>query len=63
MQKELLEALVRKGLSKEDTYSVMLVLTKEEKAKKMLSFLREKETLSSDEICEYAGFLAFEKNT
>ena len=59
-QKDLLAALLEKGLSREDVYAVMLVLTKEEKGKKMLAFLRETPSPSPDEICEKAGAIAFE---
>ena len=61
--RELLSLLAEKGLPREDIFSVMLVLTKEEKGRKMLSFLRERDSLSPDEICEAAGSIAFEENT
>ena len=59
-QQELLAALQQKGLGREDIFSVMLVLTREEKGRKMLAFLRESGELTPDEICEKAGFIAFE---
>ena len=62
LQKELLEALGQRGLSREDMISVMLVLSREEMAKQMLSFLKENENLSADDICEKAGKLAFGEN-
>ena len=62
-QTELLSALAAKGLPREDTFSVMLVLTKEEKGRQMLSFLRERGELTPDEICEKAGEIAFEGRT
>lgn len=40
----------------------MLVLTKEEKGQKMMSFLKESETLTPDDICKRAGEIAFEEN-
>ena len=58
-QAELMKALTEKGLPREDVFSVMLVLTKEEKGRRMLAFLREKEALSPDEIREMAGKIAF----
>ncbi len=61
-QKELLALLTQKGVSREDVYSVMLVLTKEEKGRKMLSFLKEKENQTPDEICRKAGSIAFGEN-
>ena len=57
-QQELLSRLCEKGLSKEDVFSVMLVLTKEEKGRQMLSFL-EQENLDSEAICRKAGEIAF----
>lgn len=61
-QTKLLFLLSQKGLSKEDMYSVMLVLTKEEKAKKMIAFLEETGASSPDDICEMAGKIAFGEN-
>lgn len=55
-------ALAEKGLRREDILSVMLVLTREDKARAMLSFLSEKEALSADEIFQKAGSLAFPQN-
>lgn len=60
-QKELIEKLSEKGLTREDIFSVMLVLTKEEKGRAMLSFL-ETEELDSDLICQKAGEIAFSEN-
>ena len=59
-QEELIRELVKKGLPREDLFSVVLVLTKEEKGRRMLSFLRESGSLSVDEIREMAGKIAFE---
>lgn len=58
-QKDLSEALVEAGLSREDILSVMLVLTKEEKGMAMLGFLRSSQNSSIDEICRKAGEIAF----
>ena len=58
-QEDLMRELVKKGLPREDLFSVMLVLTKEEKGKKMLASLRESGVLTSDEIREMAGRIAF----
>ena len=58
-QKDLSEALLEAGLSREDILSVMLVLTKEEKGIAMLDFLRSSQNLSVDEICCKAGEIAF----
>ncbi|MBP5289236.1 MAG: hypothetical protein J6Z79_05115 [Clostridia bacterium] len=58
-QEDLMRELVKKGLPREDLFSVMLVLTKEEKGKKMLASLRESGVLTPDEIREMAGRIAF----
>ena len=55
--------LVEKGLSRSDVLSVMLVLSSEEKGKKMLSYLKEEKELDSDAICKRAGEIAFGENT
>ena len=60
-QTELLEKLREKGVSREDIFSIMLVLTKEEKGKKLLSFL-ETEEADSERICQKAGEIAFSEN-
>ncbi len=61
-QKNLSEALVEAGLSREDILPVMLVLTKEEKGIAMLDFLRSAQNLSADEICRKAGEIAFSES-
>ncbi len=61
-QRQLLSLLSEKAVPKEDVYSVMLVLTREEKAKKMIGFLTENKDLTADVICEMAGKIAFEEN-
>lgn len=61
-QNDLIQLLMEKGLPREDIFSVMLVLTKEEKAQKMMAFLRENNALTSDDICKRAGEIAFEEN-
>ncbi len=61
-QSELLSLLAEKGLPREDIFSVMLVLTKKEKADEMILFLKENQTLSADQICEKAGKIAFGEN-
>lgn len=55
-------ALAEKGLRREDILSVMLVLTREEKVRAMLSFLSENTVLTVDEIFRKAGSLAFPQN-
>lgn len=62
-QNELMQCLLEKGLPKEDLFSVMLVLTKEEKGRKLMAFLKENETLSPDDICKRAGEIAFQETT
>ncbi|MBQ4037225.1 MAG: hypothetical protein IJC84_03780 [Clostridia bacterium] len=62
LQKELMAALAEKGLRREDILSVMLVLTREEKVRAMLSFLSENTVLTVDEIFRKAGSLAFPQN-
>ena len=59
LQKDLLAALTERGLPREDVFSVMLVLTKEEKTRAMLTFLRENGDLDADAIREKAGEIAF----
>ena len=64
-QAELTALLTERGVAREDIFSVMLVLTKEEKGRKMLAFLRQNEAATPDEICRQAGLIAFgedEKN-
>lgn len=64
-QVQLTALLIERGVAREDVFSVMLVLTKEEKGKKMLAFLRENSAVTPDEICRQAGLIAFgedEKN-
>ena len=58
-QEELIRALVEKGLPREDVFPVMLVLTKEEKGRRMLTILQESGSLTPDEIREMAGRIAF----
>ena len=61
-QKELVEALAEKGLSRTDIFSVMLVLNREDKAEQMIAFLQGNPHLTVDEICEKAGKIAFGEN-
>lgn len=61
-QSDLMQLLMKKGLSREDIFSVMLVLTKEDKGQKMMAFLSEREVLTPDDICKRAGEIAFEEN-
>ncbi len=61
-QNDLIQLLAEKGLPREDIFSVMLVLTKEEKGQKMTAFLKENKGLSPDDICKKAGEIAFEEN-
>ncbi len=61
-QNDLIQLLMEKGLPREDIFSVMLVLTKEEKAQKMMTFLKENNALTPDDICKRAGEIAFEEN-
>lgn len=61
-QEELLSLLAGHGLAREDIFSVMLVLTKKEKADEMISFLKQNKSLSADAIREKAGKIAFGEN-
>lgn len=61
-QEELLSLLAQKGLPREDIFSVMLVLTKKEKADEMIAFLKEEKSPSPDQIREKAGKIAFGEN-
>jgi len=63
LQKEMMELLAAKKLEREEIFSVMLVLTKEEKIKKMITYLKEKPGALPDEIFESAGRIAFEEET
>lgn len=58
-QTELLTLLGNAGVSKEDIFSVMLVLTNEDKGKKMIACLREHPAWTADDICRTAGEIAF----
>lgn len=58
-QKELTEELSRRGVAQADILSLMLCLTKEEKASAFLLFLRENKTLSEDALFRKAGEIAF----
>ncbi len=59
-QEELLALLAQRGLPREEVFPVMLVLTKEEKGRKMIAFLKERAALTPDEIREAAGKIAFD---
>lgn len=61
-QEELLTLLAQRGLPREEVFPVMLVLTKEEKGRKMIAFLKERAALTPDEIREAAGKIAFDEN-
>ncbi|MBR2616001.1 MAG: hypothetical protein IKC69_04930 [Clostridia bacterium] len=61
-QKELLALLGQRGLSRTDVYSVMLVLSREEKGREMIERLKRAPDLTVDEICEVAGKIAFGEN-
>lgn len=61
VQKKLFDLLVEKKLPQTDLFSVMLVLTKEEKARKMIDYLLREESPTPDQICEQAGKIAFEE--
>lgn len=58
-QKELLGLLCEKGLSREDVYSVMLVLSRQELGENMLFWLKENPSADPDSIFQKAGTLAF----
>ncbi len=58
INESLLSLLAEKGLCRVDIFSVMLVLTDEKKAEKMIAFLKESGELSSDDICQKAGEIA-----
>ncbi len=59
LQKEMMARLAGYGLSREDIFSVMLMLTKEEKAQELLQFLQENKELTSDQIREKTARIAF----
>ncbi|MBR7165779.1 MAG: hypothetical protein IKD18_05815 [Clostridia bacterium] len=58
-QKELLVLLCEKGISREDVYSVMLVLSRQELGEKMISWLKENPAADPEAIFQKAGTLAF----
>ena len=57
--KELLALLSERGFSKEDIFSVMLVLTKEEKALAFLAFLKDNENAPYEAVMEECARIAF----
>ena len=59
LQKEIMARLAELGIPREDILAVMLMLTKEEKARDFLSLLQEKETFSADQIREMTARIAF----
>ena len=58
-QKELLRLLCEKGISREDVYSVMLVLSRRELGEEMISWLKENPTVDPEAIFQKAGTLGF----
>ena len=58
-QSELVRLLQAAGVSKEDIFSIMLVLTKEEKANEMIAYLRTHTDLTPDDVRREAGRIAF----
>ena len=61
-QKELIEILAKKGLSRNDILSVMMVLTTEERAGELMSFLQNRDKISPDEVFQMAGKIAYGEN-
>ena len=59
IQKELVAVLTEKGLSREDLFSVMLMLTKEEKARDFLLKVKEKEKWDAEELRRLCAEIAF----
>ena len=61
-QKELIEILAKKGLSRNDILSVMMVLTTKERVEGMINALKERGEITPDEVFEIAGKIAFGEN-
>ena len=61
-QKELIEILAKKGLSRNDILSVMMVLTTKERVEGMINALKERGEITPDEVFEMAGKIAFGEN-
>ena len=53
---------LKKGLSRNDILSVMMVLTTEEKVGEMMSFLQNRDKISPDEVFQMAGKIAYGEN-
>lgn len=62
-RKELLTLLSQRGLSRDEMLSVSLAVAREEQAKALISFLKERENPSIDDIFQKAGEIAFGKNS
>ena len=62
-RKELLTLLSERGLSRDEMLSVSFAVAREEQAKALIAFLKEKEDLRIDDIFQKAGEIAFGKNS
>lgn len=62
-RKELLTLLSERGLSRDEMLSVSFAVAREEQAKILIAFLKEKEDLCIDDIFQKAGEIAFGKNS
>ena len=58
-QKEVLEKLASFGLGREDIFSIMLMLTKEAKARDFLARIQEKKTCEAEELRRLCAEVAF----
>ena len=62
-RKELLTLLSELGLSRDEMLSVSFAVAREEQARALIAFLKEKEDLRIDDIFQKAGEIAFGKNS
>lgn len=62
-RKELLTLLSERGLSRDEMLSVSFAVAREEQARALIAFLKEKGELSIDDIFQKAGEIAFGKNS
>ena len=62
-RKELLTLLSERGLSRDEMLSVSFAVAREEHARALIAFLKEKEDLRIDDIFQKAGEIAFGKNS
>ena len=62
-RKELLTLLSERGLSRDEMLSVSFAVAREEQAKILIAFLKERADLRIDDIFQKAGEIAFGKNS